>query len=336
MRRRSLTLGVATLLLLPRAYVGAQQQWPTDRRPKVAILSPSTPARTMIPGSNAQRFLQGLAELGYVDGQNISLEFRFANDELERLAALAAELVATRPDVLWTWTSGSAQAAAAASSTIPIVVAPVNEATMATLVADFAHPAGNITGLTLNNLRQHEKCLQLLKEAAPRVTRVGVLLNPLNPAWRNYPDVLNEAAQALGIELVRAEARGVPEVDQAFAAMAARSVDALFALNDSSLVGSTFVPKRILELIDAQRLPAVSDAALLAREGGLVSLGTDASAIAGRGAIYVHRILQGAKPSELPVEHPARFELIINLRTALALGLTIPPSLLARADEVIE
>jgi putative ABC transport system substrate-binding protein len=229
---------VATLLLLRWVYADAHQQWPTDRRPKVAILAPSTPARAMGPGSNASRFVQGLAELGYVEGQSISLEVRFADDELER-------------DVIYTYTSGAAKAAASATSTIPIVVAPVNEATMASLVADFARPVGNITGLTLNNRLQHEKCLQLL--------------NPLNPAWRDYPDVLNEAARALGIELVRAEARGVSEIDQAFQAMAARGVDAVFALNDSSLVSSSYIPKRILELIDTHHLPAVSDAALLAR-----------------------------------------------------------------------
>ena len=125
--------------------------------------------------------LTGLAELGYVDGQNITLEFRFADHALERLPALAAELVAGQPDVLYTWTSGGARAAAAATSTIPIVVAPVNEGTMAALVPDFAHPPGNVTGLTLNNRQQHEKCLQLLKEAAPGITRVGVLLNPAQP-----------------------------------------------------------------------------------------------------------------------------------------------------------
>jgi putative ABC transport system substrate-binding protein len=335
MRRRSLVLGLVSVLL-SLLSVPLRAERPTGHLPKVAILSPSTPAHAQTPGSTFNSFLLGLAELGYVDGQNVALEFRFANYELERLPAHAAELMATRPDVLWTWTSGGAWAAAAAASTLPIVVAPVNEATMAALVADFAHPAGNITGLTLNEVRQHEKCLQLLKEAAPGVSRVGLLLNPLNPAWDNYPDVLNEAARALGIVLVRGEARGVPEVDQAFVAMAARGVDGLFALADITLVSSTQVPKRILELIDSYRLPAVSDAARLARERGLLALGTDATAIARRGAVYVHRILQGAKPRELPVQHPTEFRLIVNLNAAKSLGLEIPASFLARADEVIE
>jgi putative tryptophan/tyrosine transport system substrate-binding protein len=335
MRRRCLILGLGNLLLLLRASpVHAQQ--PSGRLPKVAILSPSTPAHAKAPRSTVNVFLSSLAELGYADGQNVTLEFRFANNELERLPALAAELVATRPDVLWTWTSGAARAAAGATSTIPIVVAAANEATMRGLVADFAHPAGNITGMTLNELRQHEKCLQLLKEAAPRITRVGVLLNPLNPAWDNYPSVLNQAARELSIELIRGEARGVPEMDKAFAAMAARGIDGLFALNDSTLVSSARVPQRVLELIDYHRLPAVSDTTRLAHEGGLLALGTDFFAIVGRGAIYVHRILRGAKPNELPVQHPTEFRLVVNVTAAKALGLELPPALLARADEVIE
>jgi putative tryptophan/tyrosine transport system substrate-binding protein len=279
--------------------------------------------------------LTGLAELGYVDGQNIRFEFRFANHALERLPDLAAELVARQPDVMYTWSSGSARAAAAATDTIPIVVAPVNEGTMAALVSDFAHPAGNVTGMTLNNRQQHEKCLQLLKEAAPGITRVGVLLNPLNPVWQAYPDVLAPAAQGLGVTLVRVEARGEAELDQAFAAMAAQRVEGLFGLSDSTLVGNMQALKRILELTSEYRLPSVSDVTDFAKRGGLLSLGPDYSAI-GRGAAeYVHRILQGAKPAELPVVHPPKFLLIVNLRAAEALGLTIPPSVLLGADEVI-
>ena len=229
--------------------------------------------------------LRALAEFGYVDGENISLEFRFANHAIERLPDLAAELVAGQPDVMYTWTSGGARAAAAATDTIPIVVAPVNEGTMAALVADFAHPAGNVTGMTLNNRQQHEKCLQLLKEAAPGITRVGVLLNPLNPVWQTYPDVLAQAAQALGVTLVRVEARGEAELDQAFAAMAAERVDGLFGISDSTLVGNTQTLKRIVELISEYRLPSVSDETDFARAGGLLSLGPDFSPI-GRGAAH--------------------------------------------------
>jgi len=333
MRRRTAALGLLSVPIWPTVSAFAQD---ARQRPKVAILSPMPPSQADEPGSTLNNMLTGLAELGYVDGQNISLEFRSANHALELLPALAAELVRTEPDVLYTWTSGGARAAAAATSTIPVVVAPVNEGTMAALVADFAHPAGNVTGMTLNNRQQHEKCLQLLKEVAPSVTRVGMLLNPLNPAWRNYPEVLNDAARALGIELVRGEARGAPEVDQAFAAMAAQKVDALFALSDSTLVGADPTPERIFELIAELRLPSVSDETDFAQEGGLLALGPDFSTIGRGAALYVHRILQGAEPGELPVVHPPKFQLIVNLRAAEALGLTVPPSVLLGADEVIE
>jgi putative ABC transport system substrate-binding protein len=203
-------------------------------------------------------------------------------------------------------------------------------------VSDFAHPAGNVTGMTLNNRQQHEKCLQLLKEAAPGIRRVGVLLNPLNPVWQTYPDVLAPAAHALGVSLVRIEARGEAELEQAFAAMADQRVDGLFGISDSTLVGNTQTLKRILELVAENRLPSISDETDFARVGGLLSLGPDFSLI-GRGAAeYIHRILQGAKVADLPVVHPPKFLLIVNLQAAEALGLTIPPSVLLGADEVIE
>jgi len=277
-----------------------------------------------------------LGDLGYVVGQTIDLEFRFAHNELERLPALAAELVAWEPDVLYTWTSGGARAAAAATSTIPIVVAPVAEATMAALVPDFAHPSGNITGLTLTGPHQQEKALQILKEVAPNIRRVGVLFNPLNPAWRGYPAVLNDAALALGIELVPAEARGAPEIDQAFATMAVQKVDAVFGLSDSTLIGAEPTPARIFELLATRRLPSASDEDSFAQEGGLLSLGVDEPVIRPGAAQYIHRILQGAKVAELPVVLPSKFILAVNLKTAQQLGISIPPSILLRADEVIE
>ena len=226
MRRRDVALGVAGLASLAVLPLGPLAG--AGRRPVAegGVPRPSTPDTPSDRTSALRNLLTGLAELGYVDGQNILFEFRFANHALERLPALAAELVAGQPDVLYTYSSGGARAAAAATSTIPIVVAPVAEETMAALVPDFAQPPGNITGLTLTSRQQREKCLQLLKEAAPGITRVGVLLNPLNPVWQTYPDELAQAAQALGVTLVRVEARGEAELDQAFAAMAAQRVEA--------------------------------------------------------------------------------------------------------------
>jgi putative ABC transport system substrate-binding protein len=308
------------------------------RLPKVAILSPNTLAHAQDDSgiSTLNNMLRSLAELGYVDGKSVTLEFRFAERALERLPALAAELVAGQPDLLYTFSSAGARAAAAATSTVPIVVAPANEAVMAGIVTDFARPPGNVTGLTLASHEQYEKCLQLLKEAAPGVTRVGMLLNPLNPAWQNYPDGLADAGKTLGLTLVRIEARGLGEVEKAFDAAIAEGVNGLFGLGDPTLVGTTAGMERIVALIRQHRLPSVSDETDFARRGGLVSLGPDFVTIGRRAAEYIDRILQGAKVAELPVEHPAEFKLIVNLKTAQQLDTTIPPAILLRADEVIE
>jgi putative ABC transport system substrate-binding protein len=333
MRRRTALAGLLIAPLWPALAALAQD---ASRLPKLAILSPATAAQVQTPGHNLNMLLTALAELGYVDGQNISLEFRFANHALERLPGLAGELVAMQPDVIYTWSSGAGRAVAAATSTVPIVLAPVAEPTMAALVSDMAHPGGNITGLTILNLDRHEKCLQLLKETVPQITRVGVLLNPLNPVWNGYPGVLADAAQALRIDLVRVEARGVAEIEQAFAAMAAQRVDALFGLDDSTLAGAIPQPASLMKLLATHRLASISDAQGFARAGGLLSLETDQAAITRGAALYVQRILRGAKVSDLPVVHPATFKLVVNLKTAQQLGITIPPSILLRADEVIE
>jgi putative tryptophan/tyrosine transport system substrate-binding protein len=335
MRRRDVPLGLAGLASLSVLPLGLLAQQP-GRRPKVAILNPGTLDDIQAPSNSLNALLGRLTELGYVDGQNVSFEFRFANNELERLPALAAELVATQPDVLWTTTSCAARAVAPATSTIPIAVAPVGEETMAALVAAIAHPPGNITAFTLTSRERREKCLQLLKEVVPGVKRVGVLFNPLNPAWRGYPDVLNDVALELELELVRAEAHGAPEVDQAFAAMVAQKVDAVLGLSDSTLIGADPTPKRIFQLLASLHLPSVSDEGSFAEEGGLLSLGVDDLVVARGGADYIDRVLRGAKIAELPVVRPSKFILAINLRTAEALGITIPPSVLLRADEVIE
>jgi putative ABC transport system substrate-binding protein len=333
MRRREFGLALLSLAGLASTATSAQQ---LTRLPKIAILSPKAPPPAEDSGYTHHNMLTGLAELGYVDGRNIVFEFRFANHALERLPALAAELVSGQPDLFYTFSSGAARAAAAATSTIPIVVAPVAEETMAALVPDFAQPPGNITGLALTSRQQREKCLQLLKEAAPGVTRVGLLLNPLNPLWQAYPDVLAQSARALGIMLARVEARGEPELDQAFAAMTAKHVDGLFGLSDSTLVGNMRALERIVDLISEYRLPSVSDVTDFAKRGGLLSLGPDFPTI-GRGAAdYIDRILHGAKVAVLPVVLPSKLVLTVNVRSAQQLGITIPPSILLRADEVIE
>jgi putative ABC transport system substrate-binding protein len=336
MRRRDVALDLAALASLSALPLGSLAAQESGRLPKVAFLAIDTPDYLDKPDSNIGIMRAALAELGHVDGRSIAFEFRFAHKAYERLPALAAELVAARPDVLYTWTSGGGRAAAAATSTIPIVLAPVAEATMAALVPDFARPPGNVTGLTITSEQLEEKGLQLLKETVPEIKRVGVLLNPANPIWQGYPELMNDAASALGIELVRVEARGIEDIDEAFAAMASQGVDAVFGLTDSTPIGAEPTPARILELLARHRLPAASDDPAFAHEGGLLSIGTDIDALLQGAAEYIDRILQGAEVAELPVVLPSRFILAVNLKTAQQLGITIPPSILLRADEVIE
>jgi putative ABC transport system substrate-binding protein len=207
---------------------------------------------------------------------------------------------------------------------------------MAALVLDFAKPPGNITGLTLTSREQRDKCLQLFKEAVPGIMRVGVLFNPLNPAWRGYPEVMEDTARALKVELVRAEAHGLADIDQAFAAMETQGVNAVYALPESTLTGTSSTYHRIIELLASLRLPSASDEVSFAEAGGLLSLGIDEPAVYPGAAQYIHRILNGAKVAELPVVLPSKFILAVNLKAAQQLGLTIPPSILLRADKVIE
>jgi len=329
------------LIAVVAAWVptGAWTQQP-GRLQKVGILSPGKQADVRC-GSNSQGmavgcFLEGLRALGYDEGRNVAFEYRFADGAAERLPALAAELVSLRPDVIYTHTTGGADAAARATTTIPIVVFPASEETFERLAGNFARPVGNVTGLTLNSFGQDAKCLQLLKELAPRTSRVAVLVNPDNPSNRSYPGVLASAASQLGIALTRIDARNAPDLPQAFALIRASGADAILMVDDAALAGTSEVSKEIIKWALGRRLPVASSNSLVAADGGLVSLGTEFPALARRAAFYVHRILGGAKVADLPVERPTTYKLSVNRKTAAALGLTIPQALLLRADEVIQ
>jgi putative ABC transport system substrate-binding protein len=336
MNRRTFFGAVAAGMIAPLAAWTQQ----TGRLQTVGILSPGK-REDMACGAGQQGpgpgcFLEGLRALGYGDGRNIAFEYRFAEGAAERLPGLAAELVSLRPDVIFTFTTGGAEAAAGATSTIPIVVGPAGERTFERLAVNFARPVGNVTGITLDNLGQEEKCLQLLKELAPRTSRVAVLLNPDNPNYRSYPGVLLPAANQLGITLTKIDARSASDLPQAFAMIRASGADAIFLLDDAVLAGTAEVRKQIINWAIAGRLPVVSPSWRVAPDGGLVSLGADNATLSRRAAFYVHRILRGAKPADLPVERPTTFKLSLNRKTAAALGLTIRQSLLLRADEVIQ
>jgi len=280
--------------------------------------------------------VDGLRALGYIDGRTVSLEYRFADGDYKQLPALAAELVALRPDIAFTFTIPGAEAAAKATTTIPIVVGPAGEEAMSRLAGNLARPTTNVTGTTLFNTPWAQKCLQLLKEIAPRTSRVAVLLDPDNPSWRGYPGILEPMATQLGVTLIRIDARGVADLPQALVAITASRADAIFMANDAALTGSSKVRKQVNEWALSRSLPVAAASTLVTHEGGLVSLGADVSELAARDAYYVQRILNGAKPSDLPVERPATFKLTVNLKTAKALGLSGPQSVLVRADEVVQ
>ena len=331
MRRRVFLL---SWLCLAGSDVEAQAQRSGDL-PRVAVLSPDSANSR----DAAFRFLEALRDLGYVDGRNIRLLSRFAENRLDLLPALAMELVEWRPGVIYTYNTAGAFAAAGATSSIPIVAGPVGEQTMEQLAGNFAQPVANVTGFVSLATHQDEKCLQLLKEAAPDVSRVAVLLNPDNPIFRDYPAALSAAADRLGLVLVRVESRGAVDIDRVLGELASSAIDGLLLMGDSTLAGDQGVRARVVQFAHQRRLPsafAASSANPFAQDGGLLQLGTDLDYIVRRAAEYVRRIIHGARPNELPVERPAKFRLSVNLATAKELGLTIPPAILGRADEVIE
>lgn len=284
------------------------------------------------PGPNPfyNALLQGLRELGYVDGQNLTVEQRWAEEKLDRLPTLAAELVRLNVDVIVTPTYPVIRAAKQATGTIPIVMVIVHDPVVAGLVASFPRPGGNVTGLSCFGSELSGKLLELLKEAVPRVSRVAVLSNPANPsAFRE----METAARKLGIQLRRVEVRDPKDLVSAFSIMTKERVDGVIVEHDAMLFGQR---KRITELAVNSRLPTVFEYREHVEAGGLISYGPSYTDLFRRAATYVDKILKGAKPADLPVERAARFELVINMKTAKALGLTIPKSVLVRADHVIQ
>src|SRR5262252_183752 len=287
------------------------------------------------PADHAPRvdaFRQGLRDLGYVEGRTATIEYRLAEGKMERLPALAAELVALKVDVIVASGTPTALAAKNATTTIPIVFATSGDP-VGTLVASIARPGGNVTGLSLVGPELVARQLQLLKEAVPKVSRVAVLSNPDNPYTPGMVKEVAAAARSLKVRMQRLESRGGAATDAAFDAMARERSNALLVLFDPVLTGQR---ARIAELANKHRLPSMCPHREYAEDGGLMAYGASLTDLYRRAATYVDKILKGAKPADLPVEQPTKFELVINLKTAKALGLTIPPSLLGRADEVIQ
>ena len=326
-RRTFLTGAGAVLLAAPRA---AEAQ-PAGRVPRIGFLGTRSPSDTS-PYLDA--FRQGLRELGRVEGQNIVIDYRFAEGRFDRLSDLAAELVRLKVDIIVAATTPAAVAAKKATETIPIVAISVGDPVGLGLIASLARPGGNLTGLSYSvGLEIAGKGLELLKETVPKVRRVAILSNPGNPFQPLAITEVNVAARSLGVQLQLLEARGPNELDGAFAAMAQERVGALLVVADSLFL---LHRTRLADLAARSRLPAAYGSTENVEAGGLMSYGPSIRDFYRRAATYVDKILKGAKPGDLPVEQPTKFELVINLKTAKALGLTIPPSLLQRADEVIE
>jgi putative ABC transport system substrate-binding protein len=296
---------------------------------RIGFLSP----RSASDAGRLAAFRQGLRELGYVEGQNIAIESRWAEGEYDRLPGLAAELVRLKVDVIVTYAAPAIQAAKRATGTIPIVMAGAIDPVASGLVTSVARPGGNITGLSLMAPDLVGKQLAILKEVVPTVSRVALLGNPANTG--NAPQLRHaqDAARVLGMRLQFLEARGPGEIDGAFTAMTRARAGAVIVLVDGMLADHR---ARIADLAVKSRLPAIYGLSDYPEAGGLMAYGPSVLDRFRRAATYVDKLLKGAKPADLPVEQPTKFELTVNLRAAGALGLTIPSSVLARADHVIQ
>jgi putative ABC transport system substrate-binding protein len=320
-----------TLSLLVMSLTATAQ--PVGKLPRIGVLSPEPPPTATAPSVALDAFRQSLRALGYVEEQTILLEYRYAAWQLDRLPALAADLVRSMPDVLFTYSTPGVQAAKQTTTTIPIVVGAAGDLVAQDMVTSQARPSGNITGMTFFGREIEGKCLALLKEAVPQSIQVAVLVNPAHPAFARRVADLAAEAQALGVQLHQVEARDPGEFEDAFAAMTANRAEALLVVNDAMFHAHRH---RIVALALAHRLPTISQASGFAEAGGLLQYGVDLPAMFRRAATYVDKLLKGATPADLPVERSDKFELIINLKTAQALGLTFPPHLLVLAEKVIQ
>ena len=325
MNRRAFVAGLAAVLAA-RSVAGAQQ---TGKVPRIGVIVPAEPESPTEP--NIAAFRRGLRDVGYVDGQNITVEYRYAHGRTERYAELVSELVQLKVDVLVAG-GNSSYAARDATKTIPIVSVAAGDLVGVGLVTSLARPGGNITGLSIN-LGEAGKSAALLKEAAPTISRVGYVRDARAPITAPFAKDLQATAQALGLKLIDLPVRDVSELDGIFAAAAKEPGVGLFVLGHPLLFPHR---SRIPDLAAKHHLPAIYQWRVFVDAGGLMSYGANLADLWRRAATYIDKILRGAQPADLPVEQPSTFELVINMKTAKALGLTIPPSLLLRADQLIE
>jgi putative tryptophan/tyrosine transport system substrate-binding protein len=326
MSRKNLISLAAILLLATIPIANAQQP---EKIPQIGYLS------SLSASSDSTRsgsFRQGLKELGYIDEKNVVIKYKFADGNLHRVPDLAGELVGLKVDVIVVGGSTATRAAKNGTKLIPIVMINVTDPVLLGFVASLARPGGNITGLTNLAPELGGKRLELLKEIAPQLSRVAVLGDPNSPAYGPQTNELDIAARALGLRLQLVEVRSPGDLEKAFSIIIKGRAGAVIGLQQPTI---DILRERIMHLTTKNRLPAMYPNRENVEAGGLMSYAADIPTMFRRAAVYVDKILKGAKPADLPVEQPIKFEFVINLKAAKQIGLTIPPNVLARADRVI-
>jgi putative tryptophan/tyrosine transport system substrate-binding protein len=328
MKKAAAPLILVAVVLLALGVIAEAQQ--PKKVPRIGFLAPSDPA-----SQSTEAIRRALRELGYMEGQNIVIEYRYMEGKRDRVPELAGELVRLKVDIIVVSGTGPARAAKNATKTIPIVMTglgadPVEEG----LIESLAHPGGNVTGVTNLGRELGGKRLELLKEAVPKVARVAVLYEPVAGSVREVKELLPVAARALGLTIQPWEVRAADDFERVFAAISKWRPDGLYVPAAGPVM--TANQKRIVDFALKSRLPSMYSLRLFVDAGGLMHYGADLADSYRRVAYYVDRILKGAKPANLPVEQPTKFELVINLKTAKQIGLTIPQSMLYRADRVIK
>src|SRR5262245_29231725 len=318
-------LALNVVLFAPCRPVNSQQP---KKLPQIGFLTLRS-----APSDQDEAFKQALRDLGWIEGQNFTIEWRGAAGKTEKLAELAADLVRRKVDVIVASATPSVQAAKNATNTIPIVMSSAADPVGVGLVASLARPGGNITGLSMQSPELAGKRMELLTEIIPKLVRVAFLAYGPDPAHQLFVKEAQEAAEALKMQIQLLVLRNPGEIEGAFSKMLRERADALVI--QPLFVGGLGQGRRVVELATKNRLPTISDGTQFAEQGGLIYYGPGRIELARRTAALVDKILKGAKPAELPVEQPTKFDLVINLKTAKQIGLTIPPNVLARADRVI-
>jgi putative ABC transport system substrate-binding protein len=326
MLRREFIAGAATFALSGRPF-RAQAQQSATHRTRIGVLIYDTPDRDPF----TQALLEGFRQLGYVDGQNVTIEYRYAQGRSERLPELATDLVQSKPDVIFALGGDVTPHAAKATQTIPIVYAMSADPVQLGIAKSLAKPGGNLTGVTFLSDQLAAKRLETFKEAAPRIARVALVRDASHPD--NELPVAQRAAKALKLELVPVEIHDPAELDRTLETAKQSGIDSLYVVSSRHTVANA---QRIVEFANRQRLPLVAGWGAWVQAGGLISYGPNVAEMIRQAPRYLDAVLKGANPGDLPVQQPTRFELLVNLRTAKALGIDIPESFLLRADKVIE